>query len=368
MEFLNLKKQYKEIKKEIDSAVLKVLEKGTFIGGEEVEKFEEEMARFCKRSHAVALNSGTDALFLSLKAFGISKGDEVITSPFTFVATAEAISNLGAKPVFADIDPGDFNIAVSKIEEKITKRTKAVIPVHLFGQMADMEKIRKIAKKHGLKIIEDAAQAVGSEYKGKGIGTFGDCACLSFFPAKNLGAYGDGGMAVTDNKNLAEKIKMLRNHGSSKKEKYLNLELGTNSRLDAIQAAVLRVKLKHLKVWNKKRLENALYYNKSFKNVEDIKIPSIKAGFLHSFHQYTIRTASRDGLREYLKKNGIPSMIYYPLPLSLQPAFKYLECKKGEFPEAEKAGREVLSLPVGPDLSRKDQETVIKKIRDFFSK
>jgi len=368
MEFLNLKKQYKEIKKEIDSAVLKVLEKGTFIGGEEVEKFEEEMARFCKRRYAVALNSGTDALFLSLKAFGIGKGDEVITSPFTFVATAEAISNLGAKPVFADINPGDFNIVALKIEEKITKRTKAIIPVHLFGQMADMEGIRKIAKKHGLKIIEDAAQAAGSEYKGKGIGTFGDCACLSFFPAKNLGAYGDGGMVVTDNRNLAEKIKMLRNHGSSKKEKYLNLELGTNSRLDSIQAAVLRVKLRYLKDWNKKRLKNALYYNKNLKNVGDIKIPLIKPDFLHSFHQYTIRTASRDGLRKYLKENGIPSMIYYPLPLNLQPVFKYLRHKKGEFPEAEKAGEEVLSLPIGSDLSKKDQEAIIKKIKDFFNK
>lgn len=368
MEFLNLKKQYKEIKKEIDSAITKVLKRGVFIGGEEVDKFEGEMAEFCRRKYAVTLNSGTDALFLALKALEIGEGDEVITSPFTFVATAEVIANLGAKPVFVDINPEDLNITASKIERKITKRTKAIVPVHLFGQMADMEKIRKIARKNNLKIIEDAAQAAGSECKGNGVGAYGDCACLSFFPTKNLGAYGDGGMVVTDNEDLAEKIRLLKNHGSSKKEKYLNLKLGTNSRLDAIQATVLRVKLKHLKDWNKKRLENAIYYNKNLRGTGDILTPSIKPGFLHTFHQYTIRTASRDELRKYLNERDIPSMIYYSLPLSLQPAFKYLKYKKGDFLEAEKAGKEVLSLPIGPELTKKDQEIIIKKIKDFYNK
>ncbi len=371
MQFLDLKTQYKSIKKEIDSAIKRVLDNGAFVGGEEVKNFEQEFAKFCKVKYAISVNSGTDALFLSLKALGIKEGDEVITTPFTFIATAEVIVNCGAKPVFVDIKPDDFNIDTSKIEEKITKRTRAIIPVHLFGQMADMREIIKIAKKYNLYVIEDAAQAVGarikvSENKWEKAGVLGDTGCFSFFPSKNLGAYGDGGMIVTNNEKIAEKLRLLKNHGSSPKEKYLNLILGTNTRLDAIQAAILRVKIKYLSRWSKERLGRAKYYNKNLRNVGDIVTPQIGSGKTHIFHQYTIRTKSRDELRKYLSENGIPTMIYYPIPLHLQPAFKYLGHKKGDFPESEKAADEVLSLPIYPEISKKEQDFIIEKIRRFF--
>jgi hypothetical protein len=375
MQFLDLKLQYKSIKKQINSALKKVLESGIFIGGKEAEDCEKEIAELCGTKYAVGVNSGTDALFLSLKVLGISKDDEVITSPFTFVATTEVIANSGAKPVFVDIDPITFNIDPSKIEKVITKKTKAIIPVHLFGQMTEMQKIMTIANKYGLYVVEDAAQAIGAEIKSKvknqkskvlKAGSIGDLGCLSFFPSKNLGAYGDGGMVVTDNKKLADKIRLLRNHGSSPKEKYLNLILGTNSRLDEIQAAVLKVKLRHLNQWNKKRNEIARHYTKSLKGIGDIVTPFIDSDTMHIFYQYTIRTGHREKLRNYLEKNGIPTMIYYPLPLHLQPAFKYLGCKKGDFPETEKAAKEVLSLPIYPELLRNDQKFIIKKIKTFF--
>jgi dTDP-4-amino-4,6-dideoxygalactose transaminase len=382
MLFLDLKKQYKSIKKEINKAIKKVFESGQFIGGEEVENFEKEIARFCGVKYAISLNSGTDALFLSLKALEIGPGDEVITTPFTFIATAEVIANLGAKPVFVDIEPKSFNIDPSKIEKAITKKTKVIIPIHLFGQTADMDEIMRIAKKYKLFVIEDAAQAIGAEIKLKTqisklktatqkskvfrAGSIGDLGCLSFFPSKNLGAYGDGGMVVTNNKKLADKIRLLRSHGSSPKEKYFNLTLGINSRLDAIQAAILRVKLKYLKKWIKKRQEIANYYNRSLQGIGDIQVPEILSDRTHTFHQYTIRTKHRDKLKKYLEKNGIPTMIYYPLPLHLQPAFKYLGYKKGDFPEAEKSSKEVLSLPIYPELSKKDQEFIVRKIKEFY--
>ena len=377
IKFLDLTAQYKSIKKEIDAAIKRVLESGRFIGGEEVENFEKEIAKFCGIKYAIGVNSGTDALFLSLKALGIGLGDEVITTPFTFIATAEVIANLGAKPVFVDIDPKTFNIDPSKIEKAITKKTKAIIPVHLFGQMADMNEIMRIARKYKLYVIEDAAQAIGatqkfeirnSKFEIRSAGSVGDLGCFSFFPSKNLGAYGDGGMVITNNKKLAEKIKLLRNHGSSPKEKYLNLILGTNSRLDVIQAAILRVKLKYLPEWSKKRAEKADYYNKNLKGVGDIIPPSIGEGRNHIFHQYTIRTKSREKLQKYLKEKDIPTMIYYPLPLHLQPAFKYLGYKRGDFPEAEKAAKEVLSLPIYPEISKKNQNYIIQKIKESFAK
>jgi len=376
MEFLDLKKQYKLIKKEIDAAIKRVLKSGHFIGGEEVEKFEKEVAKFCGTKYAIGVNSGTDALFLSLKALGIDKGDEVITTPFTFIATAEVIVNTGAKPVFIDIEPRTFNINPEKIERAITKKTKAMIPVYLFGQMADMSEIMRIARKYRLYVIEDAAQAIGATIKSKiknqkskrlMAGIIGDLGCFSFFPSKNLGAYGDGGMVVTDNKELADKIRLLRNHGSSPKEKYLNLVLGTNSRLDTIQAAILRVKLKYLSKWSRKRAEKASYYNENLRRTGDIITPYIAPDRTHIFHQYAIRTKSRDKLQQYLKEKEIPTMIYYPLPLHLQPAFKYLGHKKGDFPEAEKAAKEVLSLPVYPELSRKSQDFIIGKIKKFYT-
>ena len=371
MKFLNLTKQYKSIKREIDFAIKRVLESGNFIGGEEVEGFENEMAKFCGTKYAVGVNSGTDALFLSLKALGINEGDEVITTPFTFIATAEIIANCGAKPVFVDIDPKTFNIDPNSVLKYLStlrtkKRPKAIIPVHLFGQIADMDRIMRIARKYKLYVIEDAAQAIGAEYKGKKAGSIGDVGCFSFFPSKNLAAYGDGGMVVTNNKKIADKIRLLRNHGSSPKEKYLNLILGTNSRLDALQAAILRVKLKHLTKWSHERAKKADYYSKNLKGIGDIIVPKISSGRNHIFHQYTIRTKLRDKLQKYLKEKGIPTMIYYPLPLHLQPAFKYLAYKKGDFPEAEKAAKEVLSLPIYPEISQKDQDYIIQKIKEFF--
>ncbi len=386
MIFLDLKAQYNSIKKEIDTAIKRVLESSVFIGGSEVESFEKEIAKFCGVKYAIGVNSDTDALFLSLKALGIGPGDEVLTTPFTFIATAEVIANLGVKPVFIDINPKTFNINPSKIEEylknkvksqksKVKSWPKAIIPVHLFGQMADMTRIMTIARKYGLYVVEDAAQAIGATIKLKikneklkimKAGTVGDLGCFSFFPSKNLGAMGDGGMVITNNKKLAEKIRLLRNHGSSPKEKYKNLILGTNSRLDTIQAAILRVKLKYLPEWSRQRARKAAYYTYQLSKLSELTTPYIAPGKTHIFHQYTIRTKFRDELQKYLKEKGIPAMIYYSLPLHLQPAFKYLGYKKGDFPEAEKASKEVLSLPIYPELTKKEQNHIINKIKKFF--
>ncbi len=377
MQFLDLKAQYETIKTEIDSAVKRVLESSQFIGGKEVEEFEKEFAKFCGVKHAISLNSGTDALFLSLKALGVSFKDEVITTPFTFIATAEAIANMGARPFFVDIEPKTLNIDPSKIEKAITKKTKAIIPIHLFGQIANISEIMRIAKKYNLFVIEDAAQAIGAEIKLKAqnskpkvmkAGTIGDLGCFSFFPTKNLGAYGDGGIVVTNNKKLANKIRLLRKHGSSPKEKYKNLILGVNSRLDTIQAAILRTKLKHLKEWNKKRLEKAIYYSTFLSKIKAVKPPYIAPDRTHIFHQYTIRARNRDELKVYLKEKGIPTIIYYPIPLHLQPAFQYLGYRVGDFPESEKAAKEVLSLPIFPEITKKQQNYIIRKIKEFYEK
>ncbi|MFA6190589.1 MAG: DegT/DnrJ/EryC1/StrS family aminotransferase [Candidatus Staskawiczbacteria bacterium] len=369
--FLNLKAQYSSIKKEISSAVNRVFESGNFIGGAEVEKFEKEFASFCGTKYAISVNSGTDALFLSLKVLGIGIGDEVITTPFTFIATAEAIVNCGAKPVFVDIKGDTFNIDVSKIEKVITKNTKAIIPVHIFGQMANMTEIIKIAKKYNLYVVEDACQSVGAEYKGKKSGTIGNLGCFSFFPSKNLGAMGDGGMVATNNKKLNDKIRLLKNHGSSPKEKYKNLIIGINSRLDSFQAAILRVKLNYLSKWNSERIRAASYYSNNLKEVKEIQAPILKDKNGHVFHQYTIRLHSaqvRDKLKNYLEKKGIPTTVYYPLPLHLQSALKYLSYKIGDFPEAEKVSKEVLSLPIYPELSKDSQGFIIKIIKEFYKK
>ncbi|MFA5386578.1 MAG: DegT/DnrJ/EryC1/StrS family aminotransferase [Candidatus Paceibacterota bacterium] len=364
MNFLDLTAQYKSIKKEIDRAVKRVLDSSVFIGGKEVEEFEKEVARFCGAKYAIGVNSGTDALFLSLKALSIGPGDEVITTPFTFIATAGVIANCGARPVFVDIDPETFNIDSSKIERAVTQRTKAILPVHLFGQMADMDKIMRIAKKHKLYVIEDAAQAIGAEYKKKKAGTVGDLGCFSFFPSKNLGAFGDGGMIVTNNVKLAERVRLLKNHGSSPKEKYLNLIVGTNSRLDALQAAILRVKLRYLLKWSSERAKKAGYYSKNLKNAGDIITPKINPSRTHIFHQYTVKTKFRNELQKYLKERGVPTMVYYPLSLHLQPALNYLKYKKGDFPEAEKAAKEVLSLPIYPEIRNEDQDFIINTINE----
>ena len=368
IKFLDLVKEYKSIKREIDEAVKRVIKSGNFILKKEVEKFEKKIAEFCRVKYAIGTNSGTDALCLSLKVLGINKGDEVITTPFSFIAAAEVIANLGAKPVFVDIDIKTFNIDHSKIEEKITKKTKAIIPVHLFGQMANMDKIMRIAKKYKLNVVEDAAQAIGAEYKTRKSGAIGNLGCFSFFPSKTLGAYGDGGMVVTKNKKLADKIRILRNHGSSLKEKYFHLILGINSRLDAIQAAILNVKFRHFKKWLKKRQQIAKYYTKRLKSVGDIIIPEILPDRASTFHQYTIRIKYRDKLQQHLQKQEIPTIIYYPTPLHLQSCFKYLGYKKGDFPESEKAAKEVISLPIYPELSKKEQDFIINRIKEFYQK
>jgi dTDP-4-amino-4,6-dideoxygalactose transaminase len=366
MQFLDLKKQYQSIKKEIDQAVKNVLDNCNFILGPEVEKLENNVAKYCGVKHGIALNSGTDALLLSLRAMGIKSGDEVIVPSFTFIATAEVVALLGAKPIFADIDPKTFNIDPELVEGLITNKTKAIIPVHLFGLMAEMDKIMKIAKKHKLKVIEDAAQAIGAKYDDRKVCSFGDVGCLSFFPSKNLGGYGDGGMVVTNNRKLAEKIRILRAHGT--KKKYYHQVIGTSSRLDALQSAVLNVKLKHLDKWTRTRQKNAEYYNQNLKNIKEIKIPEINKKNISVFNQYTIRTEKRDQLQKYLAQNDIPTQIYYPYPLHVQPVFRYLKYKKGSLPETEKACREVLSLPIYPELTGKEQDYIIKKIKAFYCK
>ncbi len=366
--FLNLKAQHNSIKNEINSAIKRVLEGGDFIGGVEVDKFEKEFSNFCGVKYSASVNSGTDAIFLSLKALGVGDGDEVITTPFTFIATAEAIANCDAKPVFVDIEPNTFNIDASKIEKAITKKTKVILPVHIFGQIAGMAEIMKIAKKHNLFVIEDACQAVGAEYKGKKAGTVGDLGCFSFFPSKNLGAMGDGGMITTNNKKLNNKIRLLKNHGSSPENKYKNIILGTNSRLDELQAGILRVKLKHLNRWIEGRRKVAGYYSQNLKEIGEIMLPVVEDKKNHIFHQYTVRVENRNKLKKYLFSNGVPTAIYYPLPLHLQPALKYLGYKMGDFPETEKAVKEVLSLPIYPELPKKNQDFVISKIKEFCQK
>ena len=359
---LDIKRQYKEIGSEIQEAVLNLLESGNYVLGPAVQRFEAEVAEYCGSDYAISCASGTDALLLALMAFEISEGDEVITTPYSFFSTASVIWRLGAKPVFCDIDPVTYNINPCLIEAKITKKTKAILPVHLYGQTADMTKINEIAMRHNLFVIEDAAQALGAEYKGKKSGTLSNIGCFSFFPTKNLGGYGDGGMMVTNNKELADKMKMLRVHGSS--PKYYHKVVGINSRLDAIQAAALSVKLKYLDQWNEARRRNAGLYNQLLSE-KDIITPKEASACKHIYNQYTIRVKDRDNLREYLKVKGIATEIYYPLPLHLQECFKDLGYKKGDFPESESAAKETLSIPVYPELTEGEIREVASAICNY---
>jgi len=362
---VDLKRQYHEIKTEIDEAVLNALEATQFILGPNVQRFEEEAAAFLGVKHAVSLANGTEALHLALLACGIGKGDEVITTPFTFIATAEAISYVGAKPVFVDIDPKTFNIDPQKIEEYIVSRLtsdvsriKAIIPVHLYGQAADMDPIMAIAKKHKLKVIEDCAQSFGGDYKGKMTGGFSEFGCYSFFPSKNLGCYGDGGMVTTNDPELAEKVKMLRNHGS--KVRYYHSIIGYNSRLDEIQAAILRVKLKRMKRFNELRNSNAHFYSKMFEG-SGITPPFEDGNGLHVYHQYTVKTSGRDRIIEALAKEGIASAIYYPVPLHQQDVYKN-DYQGLSLPITEKVSQEVLSLPIFPELTEEEIRKVVSTI------
>jgi len=354
------------VQKQTEQAIRRVIKSGVFIGGNEVEAFERAMAAFCKTNYALGVNSGTDGLFLSLKALGIGAGDEVITTPFTFIATAAVIANVGADPVFADIEAATFNINPLEIEKRVTKKTKAIIPVHLFGQMADMEAIMRIAKKYNLFVIEDAAQAIGATHQKKQAGSIGDTGCFSFFPTKNLGAYGDGGMVTTNEKTTARTIGLLKNHGSLPREKYQNAIWGVNSRLDALQAAVLGVKLKQLEAWNTKRREKAASYDALLKLCKEVLTPETDDRNIHVFHEYTIRASKRDALKPFLEKHGISVGVYYPIPLHLQPALANAGYKKDDFPEAEKAAREVLSLPLSPSITKQEQRYVAEKIILFY--
>jgi len=360
--FFDLKTQYKEIKNEMDKSINRVLSSGNFILGEEVTSFEKEFAKFCEVKFAIGVGSGTSALFLALKSLGIKKNDEIITVPNTFISTAYAISYTGAKLVFVDVEEDTLNIDYTKIEEKITDKTKAILPVHLYGHPADMNPIMEIAEEHNLKIIEDVAQATGSEYNGKKLGSLGDVAAFSFYPTKTLGAYGDGGMIVTNDSKIAEKIELLRNYGQLKKYHYI-IE-GFNSRLDEIQAAILRVKLKRLNQWNDLRRKNAKIYNESLKNT-DVILPVEKEYAKHVYYLYVIRIAKRDKLQQWLETRGVSTMIHYPIPIHLQMAYKYLGYKKGDFPFTEKYAEEILSLPMFPELKKEQIEEICFLIQKF---
>jgi len=365
IQMVDLKRQYQALKKEIDEAVLRVLESTQFINGPDVKMLAKEMQNYLGVKHAIPCASGTDALQLALMAVNIGPGDEVITTPFTFVATAETIALLGARPIYVDIDEKTYNIDPTRIEAAITSRTRAIIPVHLYGQSADMDAIMEIARKHHLVVIEDAAQAVGARYKGKMVCTFGDLGCISFFPSKNLGAYGDAGMVVTDNEELADKVRMIANHGS--RVRYRHEALGINSRLDSIQAAILRVKLKYLDHWNEERRMLAAYYNEGFKGTGAV-MPYVADYADHIYHQYTLQVDDRDGLQKVLTEKGIPSAIHYPIPLHLQPAFRDVSgFKEGDFPISEKVAKRVISLPMHPDLIQSEQDYIIDTIRQFLA-
>jgi len=362
--FVDLKKQYESIKDEINAAMAEVISKTAFIGGPYAKTFESNFADFCNVKHCVGVGNGTDALFIALKAFGIGKGDEVITAANSFIATSEAITMTGAKVVFVDINPQTYNIDVNKIEEKITSKTKAIIPVHLYGQPADMDPILELAKKHNLKVLEDAAQAHGAEYKGKRIGSIGDMACFSFYPGKNLGAYGDAGAIVTNDESLAVKARMIANHG--RVEKYNHEMEGVNSRLDGLQAAILNVKLNHLPDWSESRRRNAYLYNEYLRDTElitPVEIDNVKA----VYHLYVVRVKkdTRKKLQDHLKAKGISSGIHYPIALPNLKAYEYLKHCENDFQEASKTSQEIISLPMFPELDEKQVKYIAESIKNY---
>lgn len=364
--FLDLKAQFAPIRQEVMEAVTRVMESQYFILGPEVAGLEEEIAAYIGCKHAISCASGSDALMLALMALDIEPGDEVITVPFTFFATGGAIARLHAKPVFVDIDPVTFNMDPAQIEKAITPRTKAIMPVHLFGLCADMDAINQVADRHGIPVIEDAAQAIGSRYKGKQAGTLGAMGCFSFFPSKNLGGGGDGGLVTTNDPKLAEKLKLLRVHGS--RSRYSYELLGVNSRLDALQAAILRVKLPHLDTWAEGRRRNADLYRTKFQaaGVQQVVVPTEPPQYFHVYNQFTVRVPQREALQKHFQAAGVPSEIYYPYPLHLQPAFACLGHKDGDLPQCEKACHEVLSLPIYPELTEDRINQVVNAAAEFF--
>jgi dTDP-4-amino-4,6-dideoxygalactose transaminase len=357
---VDLRTQYLGIKTEVDAAVGRVMETGQFVLGEEVESLEREFAQFTGAAEGIAVNTGTSALHLALLAAGVTPEHEVITVPFTFVATVAAICYIGARPIFVDIDPVTFTMDVASLEGAITSRTKAIVPVHLYGQPADMKPILEIAARHGLAVIEDACQAHGARYDGRPVGSLGDAGCFSFYPGKNLGAYGEGGMAVTSNAAMARTMRMLRDWGQERK--YHHVMRGFNYRMDGLQGAILRVKLRHLDQWNEARRANARVYD-SLLNGSGVSAPSEAAYARHVFHVYAVRTNDRKTLQRTLQTHGIGSGIHYPVPVHLQPAYADLGYRAGDFPEAERAANEVLSLPMYPELSRTQMELVTAAMR-----
>ena len=359
---VDLNEELALIKSPILAALAEVLDSGDFILGEKGAQLEKLIAEYAQASYGLGVANGTDALQLSLQALNIGPGDEVITTPFTFFATAEVIAQVGAKPVFVDIEEETYNIDPSKIEDALTKNTKAIIVVHLYGQTANMDAIMKLAKTRDLYVIEDACQAIGTEYDGRRVGAIGDIGCFSFFPSKNLGAFGDAGLVVTNQSNLYEKVRELRNHGSEKK--YQHTSIGMNSRLDEFQAATLLVKLDHLDIFLHKRKEVARRYTEGLNDL--LKTPPIVEDRSHTFHQYCIELDNRDELALALKNNGIASAIYYPIPLHLQPAFDYLHYQQGDFPVAEKTADRILALPISPMLSFHKQDDIISTVQNFL--
>lgn len=356
---LDLTEQYRALKSDINAALEEVFTSGHFINGPNVRALETEIAAYTGCSHAVGLNSGTDALHLALRALDIGPGDEVITSPFTFVATTEAIGIVGATPVFVDIDAESYNIDPAAIEAAVTARTKAILPIHLYGDPAPMHDIMEIAQRHGLAVVEDCAQAIGATIDGKKVGSFGDVGCFSFFPSKNLGAFGDGGMATTNRTDLAERMRSLRAHGG--RVKYHHEELGVNSRLDEVQAAILRVKLPHLNSWIERRRSNARAYSAALDSL--VPVPVERDGIGHVFHQYTVRVPNRDDVQKQLSADGVQTMVYYPVPLHLQEVHRALGYGRGAFPNAEEAAADVLSLPMFPELAREQLERVVRSLQ-----
>ena len=360
---LDLTRQYQEHKSEIAEAIFGVLESGHYINGPRVAAFEAAMAQYVGTAHAVALNSGTDALYLALRALDVGPGDEVITTPFTFAATTETIVAAGATPVFADIDPMTFALDADGIERAVTPRTKAILPVHLYGLPADMPRILAIAERHGLAVIEDCAQAIGAEVDGKRVGAIGTIGCFSFFPTKNLGAFGDGGMITTGDDAVAQRIRKLRAHGAERK--YYHEEIGVNSRLDEIQAAILLTKLGHIEEWIGRRRRLAQRYDRLLRNLWDVQVPTAPPSVRHVYHQYTVRVwKERDAVREFLGNRGVASTVYYPTPLHLQPVHAQLLLKRGAYPEAERAAHEVLSLPMFPEMRDDEVQAVAAALKD----
>ena len=372
---LDMKAQIAPIRKEIDKAIADVIDRGGFILGEEVKKLEEEICKYTGSQYAIGVSNGTDAISLALEALGIGRGDRVLCPAFTYYATAGAIANIGAVPVFIDIDPKTYCIDPALLEKHLTGQPKAIIPVHLYGQCADMDAVLKIAKEHNLKVIEDTAQAFGAichcEERRRSLpadkaGTIGDCGTVSFFPGKNLGACGDAGMVLAQDKTIAEKLRRLRNQGADASNKYKHIYLGHNKRLDTIQGAILRVKLRYLDQWNSKRAENAAYYNEKLADT-GLTTPYLPKTNTHIYHQYTLRAkdkAERDAIVKALQEKDIDARTFYPIPLHLQPCFSYLGYKKGDFPESEKAADEVFSIPVYPELTIEQMNYAIEAIKE----